>query len=241
MQQPHLVSCMPSLALEARVAPLDLEQFFFVLAALRQMPDGLSHADIMSTVTACLASWMCIQRKKPDSRVEYSVALTTSQLNPVFTSVHMFLPFVFKLQKCSVVKTLKESRVTYAARPLAKRCCVCNSDALEDKPSKRSTYFYSSSGPPSLGKLYFLECKNCKCVHELDGYVPSAGANRGKKNPKRPYPVELQHKTWFQSTYNTVIDIKLFERYSADLVFKASSFLAFVNVENYLSGTFIKN
>jgi hypothetical protein len=246
MQQQPRVPSLPGvhITLEKLSEPLVLEQFLFILVVIGQLPHGLSDLDQFAAIAACLTAYMLYQQTKPGNRVAEWPVLDTERLGFIIKHVFFLKPFVILLQKVPVTNTLKKGKVLYAARPVTMACCACGSDDLVDRPSKHDNYFYSSTGPPCLGTLYFLECRICNSIHELDGYVDKRQIAQADRTPgsaklaKRPYRVELQHKHWFQSTYNTIIDVKMLERFDVDLVFKACSFRAFTEGENHLNGTF---
>ena len=229
-------------SLERSIEPMNLEQLFFVLQALRQMAVlELGPATSFTVAAACLAAYTA----KRQNTAGWST-LDGAAIHRAMEGVALALPWgVMAMQRRDLTQLLLRLNALHAARPVTKTCCSCGSPDLAEQLSHHKTFCYCEGGTSGPMQLIFLKCKQCGSVHHLDGYIDhqapkeSAGERGSLQHPKRPYPAELQHPKWFQSTVLTVFDRRLFQRFDLALLHSHSSFNAFCAIENGMRGNYI--
>jgi hypothetical protein len=227
------------LTLDARIHPMNLEQLFFVLQALRQISPDLGAERVVATAASCLAYYQT--HIKQDSATSWS-KFDAGGLKAVLLSVALVAPLMVQMQHVDMSSHLMGQRAFHAARPLCTACCACGSASLVERLCGLPTHFYAEASKSGPGQLIFLSCTTCGSVHHVDGFFNHteqkvcAAEGSALQYPKRPYPPNLQHPRWFQSTTHSVFDKRLFARYDADLIKKQSSFLAFCEVEDIMQG-----
>lgn len=208
---------------------LSEQQFLFAVMSLQALPrTDVKFSHMCEQIAAAMhkhnSTW---EKTATPARVE--AAIMSAASNPDCA-------WIFDVCKADLREMLSKEGAMHVACPRASKCCACNGRLGDRIEVKQQTWFYSSSKGCRRGRLYERVCEQCGSVHQVDGYtVPAEKDASMGRPPKYPYPQQLCHPEWFQSTEYSVYEVKMLERYKLDFVHKHSSFQAAANVETQVN------
>ncbi len=211
---------------ETDIRPASVPQALFLLLLWKEVPAGVPRARIYKDFATAV-------NKK------FSCHWTPELVQSLFTTFNTRYPDLLGLRSVNFHSLLADVKLGSVAVAPVTECLCCGGKKLNFVVNNHPTTFFHNVNKPELGTTIHKYCNVCRVRYYVNGYVKEASqpVPGGSKPPKTPYPPNLDHKEWEESSRYTVIHKALFRRYDANLMVQHGSFNGFAKVENFVQSS----